>query len=294
MNSLKPFPVISFTALLIGGTAIGFAGILMRLSDVSPIASAFWRVALASPLLWGWAFAVRDDDCAAGRPIDFAWALALAGIFFAGDMVLWHWSLRETTVANATLLSNLAPIVIAVWMWWAYKTRFTRVFIIGMCVALIGAVLLVEPNATVVKGSHKLLGDALGLASAIFYAGYQLAVKGARSTYSTARLMAWSSTITALVLLPLALASSERFFPAHIAGWLPLIGLALIAQIGGQTVIAYAMAQLPASLASVGLLVQPLTATIAAWILFSEKMGSLQIAGGALLLTGIYLSKKGH
>jgi drug/metabolite transporter (DMT)-like permease len=59
-------------------------------------------------------------------------------------------------------------------------------------------------------------------------------------------------------------------------------------------VIAYSMARLPASLASVGLLIQPLTATIAAWILFSEKMGPLQMAGGVLLLWGISLSKKGH
>jgi len=72
-----------------------------------------------------------------------------------------------------------------------------------------------------------------------------------------------------------------------------LLALALIAQIGGQTVIAYASAHLPASLSSVSLLVQPLTATIAAWIIFGEAVGVVQMAGGALLLWGIYLSKRG-
>ncbi len=104
--------------------------------------------------------------------------------------------------------------------------------------------------------------------------------------------MAWSTTITALILLPFALFSPGSFFPAQLAGWLPLWGLALIAQIGGQTVIAYSSAHLPASLSSVGLLVQPLTAALAAWILFHESISPFQMAGGMLLLGGIYLSRQ--
>ncbi|HCN89604.1 MAG TPA: EamA/RhaT family transporter, partial [Oxalobacteraceae bacterium] len=173
--------------------------------------------------------------------------------------------------------------------------RFARVFIIGMTIALAGAVLLVGPNAggNGHFGAHKLLGDGLGLCTAVFYAGYQLVIKDARNQYSTARLMAWSTTITALALLPFALGSPGAFWPAHAGGWLPLLALALLAQIGGQTVIAYASAHLPASLSSVSLLIQPLTATIAAWILFQEALGPIQMAGAALLLWGIYLSKRG-
>jgi drug/metabolite transporter (DMT)-like permease len=106
--------------------------------------------------------------------------------------------------------------------------------------------------------------------------------------------MAWSTTITAVTLFPLALLSPEPLFPQTAAGWLPLLGLALLAQIGGQTVIAFASAHLPASLSSVSLLVQPLTATIAAWFIFSEFIGPLQMVGGALLIAGIYLSCRGN
>ena len=293
MPHIRPFPTFSFLALLVGGIAIGFAGIFMRLSDVNPVASAFWRMTLAAPFLWAWAYAVREQDRAAGKRTDFTRALALAGIYFAADMGIWHLSLHYTTVSNATLLSNFAPIFIALWMWWAYKTRFSRVFVIGMLIALAGAVMLVGPNAAGGEGSNKLLGDGLGLTTAVFYAAYQLVIKDARGLYSTARLMAWATTVTALALLPFALASSGAFWPAHAAGWLPLLALALIAQIGGQTVIAYASAHLPASLSSVSLLIQPLTATIAAWILFQEAIGPIQMAGGALLLWGIYLSKRG-
>jgi drug/metabolite transporter (DMT)-like permease len=288
---IQPFPAFAFAALLLGGMAIGFAGILMRLSDVSPLASAFWRVALAAPVLWLWAIAVRARDQADGRRTDFARVLLLAGFFFASDMGIWHLSLHYTTVSNATLLSNLAPVVIALWMWGVHRTRFSRVFIVGLVLALAGAILLVGPNALL--GDARLLGDGLGLSTAAFYAGYQLAVKDARSQYSTARLMAWSTSVTALFLLPFALAMPGPFWPAEAAGWLPLLGLALVAQIGGQTVISYAFAHLPVSLSSVSLLIQPLTAAIAAWILFQEVLGPLQIGGGLLLLLGIYLSRRG-
>ena len=136
---MASFPAFAFLALLLGGTAIGFAGIFMRLSDVSPLASAFWRMALAAPILWAWAFAVRKQDESVNTRTDVTAALALAGVFFAGDIGLWHLSLHYTTVSNATLLSNLAPIFIALWMWTAHRVRFAHTFVLGLAIALVGA-----------------------------------------------------------------------------------------------------------------------------------------------------------
>jgi drug/metabolite transporter (DMT)-like permease len=289
--TIKTYPVVAFLSLLSGGVSIGFAGILMRVSDVSPVASAFWRMALAVPLLWVWAFTTQTQDKASGKRTGIDKVVLLAGLCFACDLGVWHLSLHYTTVANATLLANLAPVLIALWMWLVHRTRFARIFLIGMFIALVGAIMLIGPNAVI--GGDKLLGDGLGLGTAVFYATYLLVVKNARDTYSTARLMAWSSTITALALLPFALTMTGAFWPATVPGWLPLLGLAIICQIGGQSVIAYALAHLPATLSSVSLLIQPLTATIAAWIIFQEVMSPIQILGGLALILGIYLSKRG-
>lgn len=291
MSQTRPFPAIPLVTLLIGGVLVGFGPIFMRLAEVNPLASAFWRMALAAPFLWAWTYAVRHRDHAAGKRADPSMVVILSGLLFAADMSLWHLSLSYTTVANATLLTNFAPIFIALWLWVAYKVRFARAFLIGMVLALIGAALLVGPNAS--GGKDKLLGDCLGLASALFYAAYQLTIKDARDNYSTARLMAWSTTATALALLPFALFAPGPFIPTTAGGWLPLLSLALIAQLGGQSIIAYAFAHLPASLSSVSLLIQPLTAAVAAWLIFQEAMFPLQVLGAALLLWGIYLAKKG-
>jgi len=158
-------------------------------------------------------------------------------------------------------------------------------------IAIVGMVVLVGPNFA--AGGTKLLGDALGALTAVFYAGYLLSIKAARDArVSTARLMAWSTTISAVVLLPIALFSPQPFLPYSANGWSILIGLALVSQVLGQGLIAYALAHLPASLSSLSLLIQPVTAAIFAWVLFREPIGAVQLAGGAIVLTGIWLARK--
>ena len=268
----------------------------MRLSDVSPLASAFWRMALAAPVLWIWALSIRKQDIASHLRVDYSRVLLLCGVYFAGDIGVMHLALHYTTVSNATLLPNFAPVFIALWIWAMYRIRFSRIFLTGMAITLAGAILVILPgmlNAGASAGNHRSIGDGLGMLSAVFYAAYQLVIKRARDTYSTALLMAWSTTITGLALLPFALFAGGPMLPAQAIGWLPLLGLALIAQIGGQTIISYASAHLPASLSSVSLLIQPLVATIAAWLIFSESVGAVQLVGGLMLLGGIYMSRRG-
>ncbi|HEX6007610.1 MAG TPA: EamA family transporter, partial [Burkholderiales bacterium] len=75
-----------------------------------------------------------------------------------------------------------------------------------------------------------------------------------------------------------------------IIGWMKVFGLALIAQVAGQSLIAYAMAHLPPRLSSVGLLLQPVMAAIFAWLILGETLGALQFAGALLVLIGIRIA----
>ena len=284
----------AFLCLLAGGCCIAFAPIFVRLSDTGPVASAFWRVLLAAPVLWVWAWQtpVVPAAASAAKGRDPMWSLFWAGIFFALDLGVWHWSIVWTSVANSTLLANLAPIFVTLAGWLFWRQRVTRTFLVGMVVAIAGMFVLVGPNFGV--GGTRLLGDALGALTGMFYAGYMLAIKAARDArISTARLMAWSTTITAIALLPVALLSPQPMLPAGLVGWLPLLGLALVSQSLGQGLIAYAFAHLPASLSSVSLLIQPVVAALAAWAIFGESVGAAQLLGGAIVLSGIWLAKRG-
>jgi drug/metabolite transporter (DMT)-like permease len=280
---------LALLALLVGACSIAFAPILVRLSETGPTASAFWRTALAVPFLWAWAAA--SPRAAGDRAGARSAPMLLAGLFFAGDLAVWHFSILFTTVANSTLLANLAPIFVTVGAWVLFGQRASRTFLAGMIIAMVGAFVLVGPSFG--TGGRQLLGDALGVVTAMFYGAYMLAVKHLREARSTAHIMAVSTAVTAAILLPLALLSGETMLPASLAGWATLFGLALVCQTVGQSLIAFAMAHLPASFSSVSLLLQPAMATLYAWALLGERAGPAQLAGGAVILAGIWLARRG-
>ena len=280
----------SLFALFAGAVCIALSPIWVRVSEVGPTASAFWRVFLAVPFLWILFFSLetkREKNPAALWP-----ALLLAGIAFAGDLVFWHWSIQFTSVANSTLLANLASIFVTLAAWVLWKQRPSGLFLAGLAAALAGVALLVR--ASLESSPTALLGDGLGVVTALFYAWYLMSVKGIRGRgASTLYLMAVTTSITALILFPVALASGEALLPPSTASWLKLLGLALVSHAAGQGLIAYALAQLPAAFSAVGLLLQPVIAALFAWVILAEPLGALQIAGGLVVLAGIYLAHKG-
>lgn len=279
---------LAFAALLAGGAALGLSPIFVRLSDVGPTASAFWRLALAVPVLWLWVV-LHQPKRALARP-SLLNASVLAGVFFAADLGVWHWSIVYTTVANSTLLANFAPIFVTLGGWWLFRQQVSSAFVAAMITALVGTTFLVGPSFGL--GGRHALGDGLGLLTAVFYAAYMLSIKRARETVSTATLMALSTTVSVVLLFPVALFSPQPMLPGGLEGWVVLLGLALVSQVLGQSLIAYAFAHLTAALSSVTVLVQPVVATILAWTLFSETLNGAQLLGGVLVLIGIFVARR--
>src|ERR1700682_3438746 len=86
--------------LILGAVLISFSGIFVKISELGPTATAFHRLFLALPIFWLWmAGEARDSPQTLPRSLGDWWLLALCGLFFAGDLVFWHWSLRMTSVA---------------------------------------------------------------------------------------------------------------------------------------------------------------------------------------------------
>ncbi len=218
-------------------------------------------------------------------------AFVAAGLLFAGDLAFWHWSIRYTTVANATLLANFAPIFVTLAGYAFFSERFSRQFLLGMALAIAGAVILM--GRSLAFDSDHFFGDMLGLITAIFYAGYIIAVARLRARRSTATIMAWSGLVTCAALFALAILSGESIVPLTARGWAILLGLALISHACGQSLIAFALAHLPAALSSVSLLLQPAIAALLAWAILEEPLGPWQALGGVVILGGILLARRG-
>jgi drug/metabolite transporter (DMT)-like permease len=282
---------LALYALFTGGLAIGCVPIFVRLSQVGASATAFWRVLLALPIFLVWMFLERRKG--KGRepanPVEYA-LMGAAGLFFAADLTVWHWSIKLTSVANATLLANFSPIFIALGGWLLYRQRVSSRFVIGMLTALAGTIFLIGTSFSL--SSQHLLGDLLGLTAAVFYAGYMLTIKRLRQDFSTPTTLAYSGMAASVALLAISLAMGEVLIPATPAGWLDLFGLAWFSHVGGWGLITYSLAQLPAAFSSVGLLIQPVVATLLAYLLLGEALGLAQVAGGALVLAGIIIARR--
>ncbi|WDZ78968.1 DMT family transporter [Ensifer adhaerens] len=279
-------------ALLIGGAAIGGSPIFVRLSEVGPMATAFWRVALALiPLLtWTWFRGEGTNDRRPQKLSEYA-LLILPGVFLAIDLAAWHYALTKTSVANATLLANLAPVFVTLASWLLFRSRVSAIFAFGLATAIAGVVTLKGGPMALADGN--LVGDGIAVVAAMFYAGYILAIGRLRSLFSTVRIMIWSTASAAICMLPMVAFFEASLFPATAFGWAMLFGLAFVSHAGGQVAITYALAYLPPAFSSLTLLLQPVVAAILAWILLAEPVGLMQAIGGAIVLVGILIARRG-
>lgn len=281
----------ALAVLLIGATAVSFSGIFVKISELGPSATGFHRLFLALPLLLLWqGVEARHQTRAPAKPgalRDF-WILCLPGLYLAADLICWHWSIRLTTAATATLLGNTAPIFVTLTAWLLYGQRFRPGFVIGLIVALGGVTALI--GSASLDSTH-LVGNLAGIGAGITYAGYIMTLKIARERFSTAQVMSWTAISGTVVMLIAALVSGESLLPPSLQGWAILIGLAWISQVGGQSMIAWSLRHLPVAFSSVSMLINPVATFFFAWFLIGERLTPWQIMAGVVVLVGILIAR---
>ena len=271
-------------ALIAGACVIGVGPILVRLADAGPAAAGFWRMAFAVPLLL--VMPRPAADASGGTPP----TVMLAGLFFAADLACWHYGIRLTSVANATVLPNLTPILVAGAAWALFGQKPSPGFVAAMLLAVGGAVIMAlarNGGATLgVDGRNPHLGDALSALTSVWYASYFLCVQHARRSASARRVMLVSTAVAAPLLLAVALALREPVLPGAAVGWAACAGLGVM-HVAGQGAVAWAMGRLPAALSAVVMLVQPVVAGLLGWLAFGEALSPLQGLGAGVALAGV-------
>jgi len=278
----------AFLALLGGALAIGFSPVLVRYSDVSPLSSAFFRVFLAVPLIAAFLWQAQPKASKQASGQYDAWLMVACGVAFAGDLICWHLAIEYTSIANSTLLANLATVFTPLMAWWLFGEQLSRLFLVGMAVALGGLVLLLGQSLKL--GGHYWLGDLLAIITALFYTLYLLLVSRLRHRHSALKVLLGSSAVCAATLFPFALLWPGPLLPQSLWFWLVLLALSWVSHAAGQGLIIYSLAHLPAAY-SIGLLLQPVVAALLAWWWFGEILTALQLAGAVVVLVGLGLSR---
>ncbi len=265
---------------------MGISPVFVRLAEIGPFTSAFWRVAGALPLLWLWAALEPKSE-----PLTKGWspAVVIAGALFAGDLIFWHLAISRTSIANATFLATLAPVWVLLGAGLFLGERTTRKMWIGLCTCLLGAAALIGANFS--ASPDRLTGDLYGVITSFFFGSYILATRYVRRSLGTGGLMFRTTLVTAALLFCAALVAEGQFLPATWKGILALAGLALLAHAAGQGLLAFALGRLTAGFSALVIFLEAVTAAAFAWIALGETLSSLQVFGGALILVGIWVAR---
>ena len=277
-----------FIILAFGAMLIGFAPIFVKLSMLSSSAISFYRMFLALPFLFLLNYILNKKILFSVKNKRTIFYAAFASLAFTTDLTLWHFSMDITSVSNATIIVNSAPIFVAILSFIFFRERLTRGFLSSFLVTYIGIVGLIYFSNNYENG--KLLGDVLCLIAAFFYAVYLLVIARLGKENSLNIIFYTTLFCCMFSIIPMTI-EGGNIYPSSSFEWVNLLLMAFLCQFGGQFFITHAIGKISVSGASIGLLMQPITASVLAAIIFVEILTPLQILFALISLFGIYLAR---
>lgn len=278
---------LAFAALIAGNVTIAFGPLLVRYSDTGPIATGFWRMALAVPFLalLGYRAGFRLSHA---RPAIFG-LVALAGLFFAIDIIAWHIGIFETKLGNATLFANCASLLLVLYGVLVARAWPGRMQAVAVLLAFAGAALLMGQSLELSRAHF--IGDLLCLAAGFAYTVYLISMMRVRETTESWSSLAMASLVVAAILLPAALFAGEKVLPDL---WWPLLLLAFSSQLFGQGCLTYALPHFSPLVIGLALLLQPALSAAAGWAAFGEAMTPLDFLGSAMVMAALVMVRLGE
>tara|TARA_B100001250_G_scaffold371225_1_gene355902 strand:+ start:210 stop:1112 length:903 start_codon:yes stop_codon:yes gene_type:complete len=279
-----------FIILAFGAMLIGFAPIFVKWSMLSSSAIAFYRMFLAIPFLFIFNYVINKRFSFKVNNKKTILYAAFASLAFTTDLTLWHFSMTITSVSNATIIVNSAPIFVAILSFIIFKEKLSKGFLFSFLITYIGIIGLIYFSNNYTNG--KFLGDILCLVAAFFYGVYLLIIAKLGKENSLNIIFYTTFFCCIFSIIPMIIEGGD-IFPASNFEWLNLVLLAFLCQFGGQYFITHAIGKISASSGSIGLLMQPITATILAAIIFrgDEILNAMQVIFVFIAMFGIYLAR---
>ncbi|MGZ8632782.1 MAG: DMT family transporter [Solirubrobacteraceae bacterium] len=271
-----------------GALTIAFSAILVKQAAVSPSTAAIFRCAYAVPVLG--VLAWWEDRRLGPRSRRDRALAAVAGVFFAADLICWHHAIEDVGAGLATVLGNLQVAFVGLVAWLVLGERPVTRLMATLPLVLVGVVLISGVLEQSAYGSDPTQGVIYGLATGLAYTGFILVLRAGSGEQQRVAGPLFDATLVAALIAAVAGtligdADLVPSWPAH--AWLAT--LALTSQVIGWLLISASLPRLPAALTSLLLTIQPVGSVILGAILFAEAPSGLQLVGVALILTGLVM-----
>jgi drug/metabolite transporter (DMT)-like permease len=271
---------------VLGALVIAFSAILVKLAEVTPATSAFFRCAYAVPVLGLLAWIERRRY--GSRPMRERAVTLGTGVLFAADLIFWHYSIQAVGAGLATVLGNVQVVLVALLAWVFLGERPANRTLAAIPIVFAGVVLISGVIGAAAYGDDPVLGVVYGVSTAVAYALFILILRHANADLRRPAGPLFDATLVAAVCCGLAgaaIGDIDWVPDAEAQGWLAL--LALSSQVLGWMLISVSLPRLPAALGSILLTLQPVCTVILGVILLSEQPSAIQLSGVAIVLAGV-------
>ncbi|OZI07418.1 EamA family transporter [Siphonobacter sp. BAB-5385] len=272
-------------SLFTGILCISIYPILIRITPVSGVTAAFYRLSIASLLLWPYILGRKQWK---RETLRFWKPLVGCGLLFAADIASWNLSIQYSSATQASLLTNLSPIWVGLTSFLFLPQKPSPFFWIGAVVALTGLVLFMGLQLFTNLAFDR--GFGLGLLSGICYAAYLMLSKKVLQNVNLLNFMACMTTVGSVFLLCFCVLGKQELGGFSTLVWESLLIQALVCQLLGWFSVSYALTHIPAQQVSISLLSQAVLTALLAWLLLGEQLSASMMLGGILLLTGIAIT----
>lgn len=273
--------------LAIGILAVSTAPLFIRLAQpASPIVIAAARVLIAGVVLAvlggrSWGQIVR-------LPVRKLGLVALAGLALALHFALWIWSLALTSTTASVALVATQPIFAGILGYLILKEGFRRQESYGMAIAALGTLVLAGGDLGGTS-SDALMGDGLALAGAVAVPAYLLVGRALREEVPLLPYLAFVNLVAGIALLICGAALGVSLDGLGQEELLAMIALGLVCSVLGHTLLNYCVRLVPVHLVSLGILVEPVVASLSTWGVFGEVPSLHAALGGLTIIAGIYI-----
>lgn len=284
-SSPSLFRIYSLVGIMVLIWSLNFIVAKEALREIPPLVLAFLRTALAAAFMLPLHLASARRGWAA-KDLPVLALVATTGITV--NQIFYALALRYTSVGHGSVIMATTPLVVLLIVVLSRQERGSWSKVGGMIVAFGGVAWLQMSHAE--AGSASLLGDMSALTCASSFAISTVLGKNVMDRYGAISVTTFSNVLGTVCLLPVAFFPRFDFSAVSSAAWWGVVYMGALAGAAGTFIYFYALAYLPSSRLSMYAYIQPILATLAAFLILSEPVTATMLVAGALVLAGVWIS----
>jgi drug/metabolite transporter (DMT)-like permease len=287
----RPTVFMVYAGLALGVSAVSSSAVLIRLADAPSLTIAAYRLVLASIVVVP--IGIATDWSGLRALTAKQWGLAaVSAACLAAHFAFWITSLEHTSVASSVIIVTANPILVAIGARLLLRESASLLVMIGIGMALVGGLVITVGDWNL--GDSRLYGDFLAFLGAVAVAGYYIAGRNLRERLSLFGYVAPVYGGAAAILLAVVVVTGTPMtgFTLETYGYLTLTGV--VPQLVGHTSLNWSLGYLPATLVATAVMAEPVSATLLAWVVLDEAPAVATVAGGALVLSGVFVALRGR